>query len=387
MKRIHGKLLALLACLALSMILAACGNSQQTNQESTTTTTEPTNTGATKAEWEIELDKVYEAAKAEGELIVLGQPGTNREDLMNDFQKAYPGITVKYSGIRNNEVAAKISAEQGQGKYTVDILIEGIANDTEDLRNMIIDPSIKNDENWYGGFDLGWQMLEGSKYDGRYVYGILASPTIFINNDVIPQGEIKTMEDLLDPKWKGKLILRDFTRPGQSTSALTGLAHQEGKEFVEKLIAMEPVQSDDDRLNAQWFATGKYPIAIGLDTTTLDEFSKNGIVKKIQHLRQEKATIFTPFSLAVMKNSPHPNASKLFVNWYLSKEGQEKFVEKLENYSSRRTDVTEPKSNESIPWDQIDVEKAIPYYSKEGAEISDWVIEQGKIYKSTYSNK
>jgi len=370
----------------LSVSLAACGTAQPA-AEPNAQPQQPAAPETSKEAWEVEFDRVYEEAKKEGELIVYGQPGTNREDLMREFEKAYPGIKVKYTGMRSNEASAKLIAEQAQGKFLADIQIEGAEGGFEDAREFIIDPGLKDDSIWHGGFEAGFKALEGSAYEGRYVYGLLASPTIYINNDVIPEGEIKTIEDIIDPKWKGQLLIKDFSRFGQSTSALGGLVHQQGQEYMHKLLENEPILGEDDRQNVQWFLTGRYPIAIGLDTTQLDTFKESGVTAKIQRLRQEKATFYTPFSLGVLKNPPHPNATKVFIHWYFSKEGQEHFVDKLNNYLSRRVDVKEPESPESIPWAQIDIENAMAYYSKEGLEITNWVIEQGKAYKLQMQQK
>src|SRR5690606_3388853 len=131
----------------------------------------------------------------------------------------------------------------------------------DDMRPLVIDPSIKDDKNWHGGFEQGFKTLEGSPSEGRFVYGLLAMPTIYINNDFIPEGEITKIEDLADPKWKGKFLIKDFSRPGQATVSLAGITHQQGQEFVEKLLReTEPIVNQDDRQNAQWFMTGRYPI-------------------------------------------------------------------------------------------------------------------------------
>ena len=98
-------------------------------------------------------------------------------------------------------------------------------------------------------------------------------------------------------------------------------------------------------------------------------------------MRLEKSTLYNPFGLAVLKNPPNPNATKLFVNWFLGKEAQGKYVDILDVYQSRRTDAGEVKNEYAIPWSQIDSENAIPILAEEPQKLEAWVMEQGKMYK------
>lgn len=367
----------LLAAILL-LVFTACSNQQKTanSQTDKASTTEESK----KEAWEQEL---YELAKEEGEISIVGWPSENREALLKEFEKEYPGIKVNFIGMRYTDAMVKLREEQNNGKYLADVQIEGLAAQFDDLNKYIVNPDIKNDDNWFGGFAKGFDALKGSNYEGQYIYGVQALPQILINNDVIPEGEIKTFEDLLKPKYSGKIVGYDFSIRGQSTVTLTGLARTKGQDFVTELLEKgKPVVVKDHRQIAKWFATGQYPIVIGIDTTQLEEFKEKGVVKNIQTLRVEKANTYQPFALAVLKNPPHPNTTKLFVNWYLSKKGQEKFVETIGIYQSRRTDVPEVQNEYTIPWSQIDQENDVPMTSVEGTKTEDWVLEQGKKYRS-----
>jgi ABC-type Fe3+ transport system substrate-binding protein len=367
----------LLAIISLLM-LAACSNEQKTVGSKTDKA--PTKVDSKKEQWEQDL---YKLAKEEGKISIVGWPSPNREALLKEFEKEYPGIKVNFIGMRYTDAMVKLREEQNNGKFLADVQLEGLSAQFDDLNKYIVNPDIKDDKNWYGGFAKGFDALKGSPYEGQYIYGVQASPQILINNDVIPKGEIKTFEDLLKSKYSGKMVGYDFSIRGQSTVTLTGLARVKGVSFVTDLIEKgKPVVANDHRQIAQWFATGKYPIVIGVDTTQLEEFKAKGVVKNIQTLRVDKANTYQPFALAVLKNPPNPNATKLFVNWYLSKKGQEKFVDLIGIYQSRRTDVKEVKNEDTVPWSQIDQENAVPMTSVEGTKIENWVLEQGKNYKA-----
>jgi len=379
---------ALLIGCAMTLSLAACGGSNAEQAQAPAPAPAPgdaagQSAGTQEPDWKAELDQVYAEAKKEGELIIFGPPDGNREELMKQFEEAYPGVKVKYTGLGARDVSSRILAEQRQGRYLTDITLKVSQGEFADLRSMIIDPDILKDENWHGGFELGFSMLEGDVYEGRYVNSILSSPTIYINNDVIPAGEITELDDLLDPKWQGQLLIKDFSLNGPGSTELAGLYLVTGQDYLDQLIASKPFISDDDRQNAQWFATGKYPIAIGLNIDQLALLNQNGVVKNVQRLRPEKAEFFSTDTIAAMKNPPHPNATKLFVNWYLSQEGQTAFVNLIENYSSRRTDVPEANGPEAVPWSKIDIENSKASISKEGVETLSMIIDLGKKYSSS----
>ena len=357
-------------------LLTACSSGEESSTEPETTTKQPT---TEMEEWETEL---YDLAKEEGAVNIIGWPSSDRETLLAEFEKKYPGVKVNYIGMRYSDAMVKLKEEQNNGKFLADIQLEGLSAQFEDINQYIVNPDVQKDENWYGGFATGVDSLIGTSYEGQYIYGIQALPQVLINNDVIPEGEIKTFEDLLKSEYSDKVLTYDFSLKGQGAVTLTALAREKGEQYITDLVkTVKPVMASDHRQIVQWFATGKYPIVIGIDTTQISEFTEKGIIKKVQKLRLDKTSLYNPFGIAVLKNPPNPNASKLFVNWFLSKDGQEKYVEILDVYQSRRTDASEVKNEYAIPWAQIDAEKAIPILTEEPQKLEAWVMEQGKIYK------
>lgn len=375
-------------CCVVLVGLTACGsvpaqtgntpkNQEQSVQEAKT---QPAPSG------DVEWEQLIERAKKEGELTIIGQAQTNREVVVKEFEKKY-GIKVKYTGMRPSEATPKVIAEQRQGKYLTDIMMEAtqqLALDlypigaSEDIRNYIVSSDIKDDNTWYNGYDTGYQMAENS---GQYVFGVMDFPRVYVNNDVIPEGSFTSLDDLLDPKWKGKIIIHNFSRHAQGNSAMTALHMSEGREYINKLMEQDPMIVDDVRQMVEWFAVGKYPIVVGADTTTLKNFEKQGVITKVGIIRPEIATVLHPLGIGVLKNPPHPNAAKLFVNWFLSKEGQNAFVSITTQYQSRRKDVAESPDPSIRRWATIDYQKSLQ--SKEAEETVHWVTELGKkVYKA-----
>ncbi|HEY8694127.1 MAG TPA: hypothetical protein VIR57_15465, partial [Chloroflexota bacterium] len=115
-----------LAAIATATILVAgCGSTAQP----AASTPPPTSASAGQAPlaaasgWQARWDQTLAAAKKEGKVTVNGPPGDPvRKDLTAGFEKAYPGITLDWSGGRGGEEATKLEADRRAGVYALDVL-------------------------------------------------------------------------------------------------------------------------------------------------------------------------------------------------------------------------------------------------------------------------
>lgn len=358
-----GKVVSLAISCVMATGLAACGSgSNQAQPAAEAPKTEATaGTGASadtkKEAWQIEWEKTVEAAKQEGEVVVFGLP-TNREGVMEEFEKAFPGIKVKYSGMNPTQMTTKILAEQQQNKFLVDITLENAAVPSENIQDNIILPDVKDDKNWNYGYEAGYKMAQGD-YKGQFAFSAIAYPYVYINNDMIPEGEIKSLEDLLDPKWSGKIIAGDFSYVSSTMEMLNAMSFAIGGDFVDKLVDQQKMAvNPESRLATEQFATGKYPIGIGINNEILRDYRNQGVVSKVTKLQPEKSPYLLSFTTAIVKNPPHPNAAKVFMNWFLSKEGQTHYVNYVKEFISRRSDAPRSPYEDIRSWDKIDYQNS-----------------------------
>ncbi|RNB80532.1 extracellular solute-binding protein [Brevibacillus nitrificans] len=358
-----GKVVSLAISCVMATGLAACGSgSNQAQPAAEAPKTEAAaGTGASadtkKEAWQIEWEKTVEAAKQEGEVVVFGLP-TNREGVMEEFEKAFPGIKVKYSGMNPTQMTTKILAEQQQNKFLVDITLENAAVPSENIQDNIILPDVKDDKNWNYGYEAGYKMAQGD-YKGQFAFSAIAYPYVYINNDMIPEGEIKSLEDLLDPKWSGKIIAGDFSYVSSTMEMLNAMSFAIGKDFVDKLVDQQKMAvNPESRLATEQFATGKYPIGIGINNEILRDYRNQGVVSKVTKLQPEKSPYLLSFTTAIVKNPPHPNAAKVFMNWFLSKEGQTHYVNYVKEFISRRSDAPRSPYEDIRSWDKIDYQNS-----------------------------
>ena len=151
--------------------------------------------------------------------------------------------------------------------------------------------------------------------------------------------EARSYDDLLLPKFKGKIGILDPRSPGAGTATWAFFLKTKGEEWLRKLAAQDMFLSRDQRQLADSLAKGKVAITIGLTYYTFAPFLKAGLpVKPLPDMKEGTYTSCGSSATSIVKNSPHPNATKVFVNWLFSKEGQEIYGKAM-GQATRRLDV------------------------------------------------
>lgn len=297
--------------------------------------------------WEREWDDLVAAAKREGSLALMSSPvATGYDKAAQDFGKAFPGINVDIQGFAG--VAAygpKLTQERQAGIYAFDVALIPTAPEVQDMINggafdpvrpLIFRPDVLDDKAWIEGFERGFQDLRRTA-NLAHLYQV--NRPFMINTDLVKEGEIKSVQDLLDPKWKGKLFMAD-PRTGAAYLAMTVVRRNFGDDVVRKLfVDQEPVFSRDRRQLVETVMRGRYPIGLpSSPAPIMKDFRDEGLGRNLKLLELPKTGFVVMYSILVFNRAPHPNAAKLFANWLLTKEGQTK----ISNYvgiNSRRTDV------------------------------------------------
>ena len=94
------------------------------------------------------------------------------------------------------------------------------------------------------------------------------------------------------------------------------------------LVDQAPVAVDNQRQVTEWLVQGRYPIAIGVTEDALSDFKAQGIGSSVESLQDPTTLSTSAMGLTLLKNAPHPNAVRVFLRWFLSKEGQDAYVER-----------------------------------------------------------
>ena len=296
-----------------------------------------------KLAWQLEWEKTVEAAKKEGKLVAaIPASAELRKAIGEIFPKRYPGVELDLTNARGPSNAGKIAAEHAAGVRYFDLLISGTATPfsllnagiLEPVEPLLLLPEVKDPKRWYGGHI--W--LDNAKRS-IYAFQIYQSENIWHNPTQMKAEDVRSYDDLLNPKWKGKIGLLDPRSPGAGTATWAFFLKIKGEEYLKKLAAQEMFLSRDQRQLADSLAKGNIALTIGLTYYTFLPFIKAGLpVKSLPDMREGTYTSCGSSALSVVKNSPHPNATKVFINWLLGKEGQELYGKAM-GQATRRFDV------------------------------------------------
>ncbi len=287
-----------------------------------------------KPDWKERWGKTLADAKKEGKVVVFAPPGELiRDAFVDGFKKAYPDIGIEFSAARSGEQAVKLQAERDAGVYSVDVFVGGPTTANFQLKPMgaldpirptLILPEVVDLKYWRDN------RLEFSDKEGLYdlVFGIELSPPLIYDPKQVKQDEVDQLNDLLNPKWKEKIVINDPSVSGASVPLLrfiwTMLGPEKATDYYRKLRAQIGAVDRDLRRQIEWVAQGKYPILVGPSPRTAGQLQKRGL--KFEFLPEFKdiGGMTGSSSATVMKlnKAPNPNAATVFINWLLSVEGQ-----------------------------------------------------------------
>ena len=315
-------------CLALALVAAP-----------SLTTAQTTKPGG-KTEWNITV----ELAKKEGKVVVSIPASTELRKLIEEaFAQRFSAIELELVPARGTAIITRIANEAKAGVRNFDIhiggsnsvvsglLAEGIL---EPFEPYLILPEVKEPKQWWGGH----MWVDRAR---RYIYSFQAylTESMWRNETLAKAEEFRSYDDLLNPKWRGKIGILDPRTPGAGDSNWAYIWLVKGEDYLKKLVAQNLMVGRDQRLLGESLAKGKVAVVIGLTYYSLLPFVTAGLpVKPLSQLKEGTYGTGGSGNVAVIKNPPHPNATKVFINWLLTKEGQE-ITTKALGQATRRLDV------------------------------------------------
>ena len=335
-----------------ALLVAACG-SDPTATPTTAPKATATSAPAAPTAFETDWTALQAAARAEGELQLFASGGFGSvigDALLPFFSEKF-GIKVVNSSGSSRQEADRVLAERDAGVYSLDVWIGGSGTSTtrlipgnvlDPVIDLIIHPEVLDDSAWYGG--NGLIFADAAR---THVIGFMANggyyPEITFNTDLVNEDEITSFYDMFDPKYKGKIIMQDPRLGGTlNTTAFYYVHPQLGDEFLTRLMTeMEPAIADDARTAAEELALGKYAFCLFSCQREVGKLAKEGLPVKneVTHLLTEGPQIkMGSGAIFSVNQPPNPNAQKLFVNWFLSKEGQT-LMQQANGEDSARVDI------------------------------------------------
>jgi iron(III) transport system substrate-binding protein len=291
--------------------------------------------------FEKEWAQLIAAAQQEGRVVIAagGAPSREYRSVVELFQKKF-GIQVSLSTGSGAASVDRVLAERSAGRYTVDLGLTSVAGTRtrlmpakalDPIPPLLIHPEVLDKSAWFGG-----RHWYADPQEEKFSFLYAAEPTenfeFWYNTDAISKEEIatiKTPADMLDPKWRGKITSRTWGDRGR-VGEMQNIYFQPdmGIKWIRAFFKQADARfSDDVRIRESWVIGGSVPIAFS-DGDIDREFRR--LAKAGMPITMRSIPYTLPFLTAggsgcciqVYNRAPHPNAAKLFLNWFLSKEGQ-----------------------------------------------------------------
>jgi ABC-type Fe3+ transport system substrate-binding protein len=264
---------------------------------------------------------LYDAAKKEGEVVWYTSLIVNQavRPLVDAFTKKYPGVEVKYARGDSGPNAIKVINEARAGRVEGDVF-DGIATTPPLLKAGLVEKFTPSAADKY--------PLALRDIDGRWNALVVYFLTPGVNTQLVGKDDIKTAQDLLNPKWQGKIAWS--TEPSSGAPVYVGavlqtMGEDKGLAFLRALAKQDMVNVDaTNRAILDQVILGQYAIALSIFNHHAVLSAKKGA--PVAWLKVEP--IPSPFHcIGLVKNAPHPNAGKLLIDFLLSEEGQRTFAD------------------------------------------------------------
>jgi iron(III) transport system substrate-binding protein len=261
--------------------------------------------------------ELIEAAKKEGTVVFYTATDVAvAERVGAAFEAKYPGIKVTVERSGSERVFQRISQEYGSSIYNADVI------ETSDAvhfivfkRNGWLAQAVPTEvaKNW---------PADAKDPDGYYAaYRAHLSVIGYNTQQVKAEDAPKSHADLLNPKWRGRMVK---AHPGYSGTIMTGtdvLSRALGWEYFEKLGKQRVMQVQSSTEPPKKLAQGERSIQADGNEYNMFSLKESGVPVEIVY-----ATEGTPIAIghaAILKNAPHPNAAKLFYSFIFDKDTQQ----------------------------------------------------------------
>lgn len=257
-------------------------------------------------------DAVVEAAKKEGALVFYTSMTVGQaQEMLNAFKAKYPFLEPKMFRAVGERLLTKIMTEAQAGRYEFDVvqsaetqayflkkrnlLLRYVSPETKFLPKPFVDPQ------------------------GYWAAVYIMPNVIAYNTQLVKRAEVpRTNEELLNPKWKGKIGM-DPTKPEWFAWMLKQMGEEKGLAYMKRLAAQDLRLHPGLSLLTNLLASGEFPLVLNDYLHSVEEIKRKG--GPADWITQDP--VFTKFQpIEIGAKAPHPNAAKLFVDFVLSFEGQ-----------------------------------------------------------------
>ena len=258
--------------------------------------------------------KIVQAARKEGEVVWYTTMSADQStSFMERFQRKYPYLKPSIIRLGGNALLSRITTEAKAGRTYFDV-VHGTGEIVLPLMNMgLLAPYVSPERK---------MIPEDLKDKKGFWTSVYVNSIVLGYNTNLTKGQPlpRSYEDLLQPRWKGRKISVDSTYATFLQGLISAWGKDKAVEYLKKLADQEPVVMRGSTVRAQLAAAGEFPLVIAY-ANIIQYLTEKGA--PVDWVPLEPAVISVNTVMAGAKTS-HPNAAKLFIDFTLSKEGQEK---------------------------------------------------------------
>ncbi len=273
-------------------------------------------------------------AEAEGELVFYAtdiESGTVK--VLQGFEKLYPKIKTSYVRLQAGALYARLLAERQGQSYLADVFQIGDVGLVMDFQkrggySRYVSPEMK-----------AYKAEYKSHPEGYWTWAVLMPAGLAYNPQVTPEAEVpKDWNDLLDQKWQGVVSMKSANSGMQHVTWYQIKEHVD-PQYWEKFAELKPRAFDSMVQQFDRLVNGEDKVAMTAQYAAYLEYRAKGA--PIAFVAPASGLPSGPEVAGVVKEAPHPNAARLFLDWYLSTEGQKASVAHW-YFHSPREDVAPP---------------------------------------------
>ena len=262
-------------------------------------------------------------AKKEGKVVFWSSMRIDdSKALAAGFEARYPFIKVDIFRAGGEQIVNRAMAEHLAGKTTYDV-VNAFALKVLQNKGMLQAYATPEATHYPAGFKDS-QNYWVSLYSG---YNVIGYNTKLVSKAEAP----KNWEDLLNPRWKGKLGMDDeeyFWHAGM----IKYWGEEKGRKYMEALSRQGLQFRNGHALLADLMSIGEFPVVVVVYPDQIEQMKGKG--QTVEWVKTTDPILVNLAPVGVATKAPQPNAAKLFMNYSISKEGQE-ILQKARRASAR----------------------------------------------------
>jgi ABC-type Fe3+ transport system substrate-binding protein len=262
------------------------------------------------------MDELYAKAKLEQTLVLYGAgPTGSHERWIKDFEQRFPGIKVALTGGLSNGLNRRIEQQLANKRMETDLAIFQTIQDFVRWKKAgalllfkpegsdAIDPAYKDEDGAFTAVSVNTVV---------YAYNIAR---------VSPAEVPKSALDFLKPLFQGQLITTDPAEDDAGLSVFNLIVEKYGWDYMDKYMAQKPAFVTSGHADVSNAIAAGEKLATFDSTSTTPRLKAQGKPIEPVFSQADPTPVFL-VGAAIFKDAPHPNAAKLYLNWYLAKEQQ-----------------------------------------------------------------